>query len=183
MKNIIALILIISVAFCIQGCAGCKKEPENKKDVVVEEEFEEYEEDTVQMEDMQEEDSYMVYTVYSEEVDELVGNGAKIIDVREADEVKSGPKPIPGSILIPMRRIQAHLRRLDLETTYIIASEEESISRRAGMIMARAGFNQVFVLEDGIDAYWRAHVDITPPELNEKSRPMAPRGMRGPGRM
>lgn len=59
----------------------------------------------------------LVETVSSEEVDELIKNGAKVIDVREKEEVDEGS--IDGAINIPLGQIREYAQKLNKEEIYV----------------------------------------------------------------
>lgn len=72
---------------------------------------------------------------------ELVQNGAKIIDVRTYGEFSSGH--VNGSVNIPLQNLQSEIGDLDMEKPYIVVCASGNRSSSAKRMMQNMGFTDV----------------------------------------
>ena len=83
-----------------------------------------------------------------------------LLDVREPWETRLCR--INGSELVPMRTIPQRIKDLDTERDIVCICHVGARSLHAGMFLARHGFNSVFNLTGGVDA-WARQVDPAMP--------------------
>jgi len=81
--------------------------------------------------------------------DELVRQGAKVLDVRPAAEYKQGA--FKGSINIPLPDLRAAISKLDNHVIYIVFSNADIKSEVAAFVMSQRGFD-ARVLKGGMAA-------------------------------
>jgi len=83
-----------------------------------------------------------------------------VLDVREPWEVATAS--LPGSLAIPMREIPARLAELPAQRPVVCLCHHGMRSAQVGMFLERQGFDTVFNLTGGIDA-WSHDVDPSVP--------------------
>lgn len=88
-----------------------------------------------------------------------IGDTVQLLDVREPAELAIAS--IPGCVTIPMREIASRLPELDRDRPIVVMCHSGVRSRHVAAFLLANGFEQVFNLDGGIDA-WSADVD---PEL------------------
>ena len=88
------------------------------------------------------------------------GSAVLMLDVREHDEIQRAA--IPGAHHIPMGEVPARLDELPKDKPIVVFCKAGGRSRRVAQILAEHGFDQVFNLEGGIDA-WSRTLDSTVP--------------------
>lgn len=88
-----------------------------------------------------------------------IGDAVQLLDVREPAELAI--VSIPGSVAIPMREIPGRLPELDRDRPIVVMCHSGVRSRHVAAFLLANGFEQVFNLDGGIDA-WSTDVD---PEL------------------
>jgi len=79
-----------------------------------------------------------------------------LLDVREHDEVATAS--VAGARHIPMREIPARLAELDREAPLVVMCHSGGRSRRVAEYLQGNGFENVFNLRGGIDA-WSTEID------------------------
>ncbi|HET8696309.1 MAG TPA: rhodanese-like domain-containing protein [Gammaproteobacteria bacterium] len=79
-----------------------------------------------------------------------------LLDVREHDELELAA--IDGALHIPMRDVPARLAELDRDAPLVVMCHSGGRSRRVAEFLANNGFQQVFNLRGGIDA-WSTEID------------------------
>ena len=79
-----------------------------------------------------------------------------LLDVRRPDEHAFAR--IEGSILIPLHELQERLDELDASRPHVVYCHIGIRSLSGAVVLARAGFAQVWSLTGGIEA-WAAEVD------------------------
>lgn len=79
-----------------------------------------------------------------------------LLDVREPDELEQAA--ISGARHIPMREVPERLDELPKDKTIVVFCHLGGRSRRVAQFLAANGFEQVFNLDGGIDA-WSQTVD------------------------
>lgn len=79
-----------------------------------------------------------------------VPQGAVILDVRNADEVKEQKLPVSNSLNIPLPELKNRLSELDSKKTYVTVCRSGQRSLRAQEILTEAGFHSVFNLKSGL---------------------------------
>lgn len=84
------------------------------------------------------------------------GQPVHLIDVREPGEFAMAR--IAGATLLPLGELPARLAELDASQDYIVTCHKGGRAMRACALMREAGFEQVRILEGGIDA-WAARID------------------------
>ncbi|MBC8514250.1 molybdopterin-synthase adenylyltransferase MoeB [bacterium] len=82
---------------------------------------------------------------------EMIEEGALLLDVRQKVEVRAWR--IPGSFWIPMDELPDHLDRLDPLKTIVVHCHQGPRSRSAAALLVEAGFQDVFILDGGLDAW------------------------------
>jgi rhodanese-related sulfurtransferase len=88
------------------------------------------------------------------------GDRPQLLDVRESWEI--GIAQLPGSIHIPMREIPSRWRELDAKQPVVCVCHHGVRSLQVAMYLARHGFDPIYNLVGGIDA-WAREVDRTCP--------------------
>jgi len=79
-----------------------------------------------------------------------------LLDVREHDEVATAA--VAGARHIPMREVPARLAELDADMTVVVMCHSGGRSARVATFLRDAGFDKIFNLRGGIDA-WSTEVD------------------------
>lgn len=74
-----------------------------------------------------------------------------LLDVREPWEFELAR--IEGSVLIPMSQLEGRFTELDPDAETIVICHHGNRSSYVAMALQRAGFESVFNLEGGLDAY------------------------------
>src|SRR5262245_36599058 len=82
--------------------------------------------------------------------------GVTLLDVREHDELSIAS--VAGARHIPMREIPARLAELDRDRPIVVMCHSGGRSRRVADYLSSNGFQQVFNLRGGIDA-WSTEID------------------------
>ena len=88
------------------------------------------------------------------------GNAPLIIDVREPNEYAYAR--IPGAVLKPLGNFRAWTQELDKDQEVVLQCHTGSRSWQAAYLLERMGFQKVYNLSGGIDA-WSVHVDPSVP--------------------
>lgn len=84
----------------------------------------------------------------------------RLIDVREIHEYETAR--IEGAELLPLTRFNEWIDTLDPETEFVVMCHHGIRSANVCMFLIRNGFEKVFNLDGGIDA-WSAEVDRNVP--------------------
>ncbi|MGL4576022.1 MAG: rhodanese-like domain-containing protein [Burkholderiaceae bacterium] len=87
-------------------------------------------------------------------------NAPLVLDVREPWEFATCA--IAGATHVPMREIAARLADLDSEREIVCVCHHGMRSMQVGVFLARNGFERVYNLAGGIDA-WAREVELTMP--------------------
>jgi len=85
------------------------------------------------------------------EADELMKNGAAVIDVREPNEYSAGH--VPGAKLIPVNTVYAKREELPRDKDLIFVCAVGQRSALACEMAAAAGLTRLYNLEGGTDAW------------------------------
>jgi rhodanese-related sulfurtransferase len=95
---------------------------------------------------------------------ELAGNwpneATLLLDVREPIELTMAA--IPGALHIPMGQVADRLDELDISKTIVVMCHGGMRSMMVAQLLRGSGFDQVFNLAGGIDA-WSRQVDASIP--------------------
>lgn len=86
----------------------------------------------------------------------LVERDVTLVDVREARELAVAS--VDGALHIPMGDVPARLGELDRERPLVVMCHAGGRSRRVAQFLLGQGFEHVFNLRGGIDA-WSVEVD------------------------
>jgi len=86
-----------------------------------------------------------------EEVEERVAAGAKIVDVRTAEEYED--RHIPGSILVPIGELARRLEELLEDEEIICVCERGARSLRAAQFLIGLVYTNVAEMEGGMQAW------------------------------
>jgi len=89
-----------------------------------------------------------------QEADEMMGDGAAVIDVREPHEYNSGH--LPSASLIPVNSVYARREELPKDKDLIFVCAVGQRSALAAEMAAAAGLTRLFNLEGGTDAWLKA---------------------------
>jgi len=81
-----------------------------------------------------------------------------LLDVREAWEV--AVSPFPGAMHVPMREIPSRIGELPQQRTIVCICHHGARSAQVAMFLQHRGFERVYNLSGGIDA-WAREVDST----------------------
>lgn len=84
------------------------------------------------------------------------GNPVFLLDVRTPGEYDSGH--IPGAVLIPVQELESRLSEVPKEGTVVAYCLTGSRSAEAAGILAGAGYEDVFNMAQGIQA-WRGQIE------------------------
>jgi rhodanese-related sulfurtransferase len=79
-----------------------------------------------------------------------------LLDVREPDELARAR--LPEAVHIPMRQVPARIDEIPPEKTVVVMCHSGGRSARVAQFLADSGFERVFNLRGGIDA-WSTEVD------------------------
>jgi rhodanese-related sulfurtransferase len=90
----------------------------------------------------------------------LERNDILLIDVREPDELARAA--IRGALHMPMREVPARLDELPRDKALVVMCHAGGRSRRVAEFLHANGFEQVFNLRGGIDA-WSQEIDRSVP--------------------
>jgi rhodanese-related sulfurtransferase len=85
------------------------------------------------------------------EADDMMKDGAAVIDVREPHEYNSGH--VPGATLIPVNTVYARREELPKDKDLIFVCAVGQRSALACEMAAAAGLTRLFNLEGGTDAW------------------------------
>jgi rhodanese-related sulfurtransferase len=85
------------------------------------------------------------------EADEMMKDGAAVIDVREPHEYTAGH--VPGAKLIPVNTVYARREELPKKKDLIFVCAVGQRSALAAEMAAAAGFTRLYNLEGGTDAW------------------------------
>ncbi|TSC54699.1 MAG: thiosulfate sulfurtransferase [Parcubacteria group bacterium LiPW_30] len=86
--------------------------------------------------------------IKSEEIEEIIANGAVVLDVRTEDEFSEGY--IPGAINMEIGEMsEEEIEKLDKEKTYLLYCRSGGRSSRAAQMLDFLGFKNVYNLEGG----------------------------------
>ncbi len=88
------------------------------------------------------------------------GRPYALLDVRTAGEVRLAP--MPGAIHVPMHEVPRRAGEIPRDVPLVVLCHSGVRSQAIAELLARAGFEDVYNLEDGIDAYSQ-HVDPSIP--------------------
>jgi rhodanese-related sulfurtransferase len=86
--------------------------------------------------------------------------GVVLLDVREPPEVMLAN--VPQALHIPMREVAQRLHELDPATPLVVMCHSGGRSRRVAEFLANNGFEEIYNLAGGIDA-WAEELDPTVP--------------------
>jgi rhodanese-related sulfurtransferase/rubrerythrin len=115
----------------------------------------------------QDKDPSGVVVIFPEDLQNYVAEHREgtyqLIDVRQPEEYERFH--LPGSILIPLPLLVESIKELDRASDLIIYCAVGGRSRLAAHFLARRGFNRVFHLQGGIEA-WEHRTAASPPELH-----------------
>ena len=95
-----------------------------------------------------------VKTLQYNEIDEIVGQGGFLVDVRDPQEVARGS--IPGSVNIPLGQLRVHLSELPTDRPIYVTCQVGLRGYTASRILAENGFAAVN-LDGGYQTYSTAH--------------------------
>lgn len=82
--------------------------------------------------------------------------GVVLLDVREPQELELAA--LPGALHVPMRQVPERLEELPRDKPVVVFCHAGGRSRRVAEFLAASGFEPVFNLAGGIDA-WSREVD------------------------
>jgi rhodanese-related sulfurtransferase len=88
------------------------------------------------------------------------GDAPQIIDVREPNEYAYAR--IPGAVLKPLGDFREWSQELDKDREYVLQCHTGSRSWQAAYLLERMGFQKVYNLSGGIEA-WSLHIDASVP--------------------
>lgn len=85
----------------------------------------------------------------------LAGEPIVFADARNAKAWSSSDRKIPGAVRVPSDDVQSHLEDLDSESTIIVycTSPSEESSHDVARQLTEKGYNRVFALRGGFDAW------------------------------
>jgi rhodanese-related sulfurtransferase len=89
-----------------------------------------------------------------DEANEMMSDGAAVIDVRNPDEYETGH--VPGATLIPVNSVFARREELPKDKDVIFVCAIGQRSALAAEMAAAAGLTRLFNLEGGTDAWIKA---------------------------
>ncbi|WP_339223166.1 CoA-disulfide reductase [Paenibacillus sp. FSL W7-1332] len=98
----------------------------------------------------------LVETVQWHEIDDLVGNGATLIDVREPKEREAGY--IPGSVNIPLNDLRSRLKELPENEMLYVNCQVGLRGYLAARILAQHGFRV-----KNLDGGWKTYAAVNKP--------------------
>ena len=79
-----------------------------------------------------------------------------VLDVREPDEIALAP--FEGAIRVPMGEVPERIEELDPEAQTVVLCHHGIRSLRVSLYLEQRGFDNIFNLTGGIDA-WSLHID------------------------
>ncbi|MEM1411100.1 MAG: molybdopterin-synthase adenylyltransferase MoeB [Pseudomonadota bacterium] len=79
------------------------------------------------------------------------GNAPRVLDVRRPEELAIAE--LPGALAIPLAELPGHLDDLARDKSWVITCHKGARAERAWQLMHDAGFQEIRVLEGGIDAW------------------------------
>lgn len=88
------------------------------------------------------------------------GDRLKILDVREPEEIAIAE--FPGALHVPMGDVPSRLTELDPDAEWVVVCHHGIRSAQVAIYLARMGFERVWNLSGGIDA-WSLAVDPATP--------------------
>ncbi|MGY6274939.1 rhodanese-like domain-containing protein [Methylomonas sp. MgM2] len=100
------------------------------------------------------------YTVYQLQKDIENGKKLLLLDVREPNEYAFAH--IDGSLHIPLRLLSERVDGLDKEQDIVVVCHHGMRSQQACLFLEQYGFNRLYNLKGGIDA-WSLNCDPTIP--------------------
>lgn len=83
-----------------------------------------------------------------------------VLDVRESGEISTAA--LPGTLNIPMREIPARLEELPKDKEIVVMCHHGMRSQQVAGFLAQRGFENIYNLSGGIDA-WSREVDPAVP--------------------
>ena len=83
-----------------------------------------------------------------------------LLDVREAWEFERCS--IPGSLHVPMREVPARAAEIEADREVVVICHHGGRSMQVGLFLERQGYNKVYNLSGGVDA-WARTVDPSMP--------------------
>jgi rhodanese-related sulfurtransferase len=86
--------------------------------------------------------------------------GVRLLDVREPEELELAS--VPGALHVPMRHVPARLNELPQDKPLVVMCHSGVRSRRVAQFLTDNGFEHVFNLQGGIDA-WSREIDPSVP--------------------
>jgi len=89
-----------------------------------------------------------------QEANDMMGDGAAVIDVREPHEYSAGH--VPSASLIPVNSVYARREELPKDKDLIFVCAVGQRSALAAEMAAAAGLTRLFNLEGGTDAWLKA---------------------------
>ena len=89
-----------------------------------------------------------------QEANDMMGDGAAVIDVREPHEYSAGH--VPSASLIPVNSVYARREELPKDKDLIFVCGVGQRSALAAEMAAAAGLTRLFNLEGGTDAWLKA---------------------------
>lgn len=87
-------------------------------------------------------------------------SSARLIDVREPDELRGELGRIPGSELVPLSKIASAAASWDREAPLVLVCRSGGRSSRAAQALVGAGFRRVANLAGGMIAYNAAGLPV-----------------------
>ena len=91
----------------------------------------------------------LVHSVTAQQLDRMLADGARLIDVRLEGEYAAGS--LPDSINIPLYLLRLEAKRLDPSLPYVLCCQNGNRSTVAAFLLSLRGF-EAYVLEGGLDA-------------------------------
>ncbi|NMD71220.1 rhodanese-like domain-containing protein [Bacillus sp. DNRA2] len=151
-----AVILITTFLFLLSGCStGENNETSNENGKIGKSgEFKSYSSEQ-KKEETSEQNSYTSIT--SDKAKDLLAKGnVVIIDVRKPEFFLEAH--IPNAQNIPLDGLEARLAELDNSGTYLMVCKTGKTSETASELLAKNGFNNLFNLSGGMDA-WTGEIE------------------------
>lgn len=104
----------------------------------------------------------MIKQLTASDVSERLYNndGLVVLDVREPEEIRAAA--LPGTINIPMNEIPARTGELPTDKDIVVMCHHGMRSQQVALYLERQGFERLFNLRGGIDA-WSREVDASVP--------------------
>lgn len=79
------------------------------------------------------------------------GNECDLIDVRREDEFRNGH--IQGARLIPLDSLESRVSEIDRGKTIVLYCKSGKRCLRGAQILGEMGWDEVYILDGGFDAY------------------------------